>query len=270
MALEIDYQGKAVAVVGGTSGINQGIALGFADLGARIAVMSRKQDKVDATVDLLEDRGASAFGVAADVRDFDAVAAFFEQAQAALGELDVLVSGAAGNFPAMVNGMSANAFKSVVDIDLLGTFNVMRAAWPHLRKPGASVINISAPQAFVPMQAQAHVCAAKAGVDMMTRCLAMEWGGDGIRVNSIVPGPIRGTEGMDRLAPSDAHRARVNAAVPLGRMGEKSDIANCAVFLGSDLASYISGVVLPVDGGWSTAGVGGMSDTLAQLAQAPR
>lgn len=270
MALEIDYQGRTVAVVGGTSGINQGIALGFAELGARVAVASRKQDKVDATVGLLEEKGIGAFGAVADVRDFDAVGAFFEQAHAALGEFDVLVSGAAGNFPAMVNGMSANAFKSVVDIDLVGTFNVLRTAYPYLRKPGASVINISAPQAFVPMQAQAHVCAAKAGVDMVTRCLAMEWGGDGIRVNSIVPGPIRGTEGMDRLAPSDAHRERVNAAVPLGRMGEKSDIANCAAFLGSELAAYISGVVLPVDGGWSTAGVGGLSDTLAQLARTPR
>jgi NAD(P)-dependent dehydrogenase (short-subunit alcohol dehydrogenase family) len=270
MALEIDYHGKTVAVVGGTSGINQGIALGFAELGAQIAVASRRQEKVDATVALLEAEGVTAFGAAADVRDYDAVVAFFAQAQAELGEIDVLVSGAAGNFPALVNGMTANAFRTVVDIDLNGTFNVLRAAYPHLAKPGASVINISAPQSFVPMQAQAHVCAAKAGVDMMTRCLAMEWGAAGIRVNSIVPGPIRGTEGMERLAPTDALRARVNAAVPLGRMGEKQDIANCAAFLGSDLASYISGVVLPVDGGWSTAGVGGMSETLAELAQMPR
>jgi len=216
------------------------------------------------------DQQVGEVGACADVRDFDAVERFFGQAHAALGEIDVLVSGAAGNFPAMVNGMSANAFKTVVDIDLNGTFNVTRAAYPFLKKPGASVINISAPQAFVPMQAQAHVCAAKAGVDMMTRCLAMEWGGDGIRVNSIVPGPIDGTEGMARLAPTEELRQRVNSAVPLGRMGQKQDIARCAAFLASDLASYISGIVLPVDGGWSTAGVGGMSDTLAQIAQLPR
>jgi len=269
VALVIDYRDKNVVVIGGTSGINQGIALGFAALGARVAVASRKQDKVDATVGLLEAEGATAFGGVADVRDFDAVEKFFRQAHAALGDIDVLVSGAAGNFPAMANGMSANAFKTVVDIDLNGTFNVMRAGWPHLRKPGASVINISAPQAFVAMQAQAHVCAAKAGVDMVTRCLALEWGKDGIRVNSIVPGPISGTEGMERLAPTDALRARVRAAVPLGRMGQRQDIADCAAFLGSDLAGYISGVVLPVDGGWSTAGVGGMADTLAELARAP-
>ena len=270
MPLAIDFQGSNVAVVGGTSGINQGIALGFAALGARVAVASRRQEKVERTLKLIESAGAEAFGGVADVRDFDAVGRFFEEAHATFGEFDVLVSGAAGNFPALVNGMSANAFRSVVDIDLVGTFNVMRAAYPFLRKPGASVINISAPQAFVPMQAQAHVCAAKAGVDMITRCLALEWGGDGIRVNSIVPGPIRGTEGMDRLAPTDAHRERVARTVPLGRMGESDDIARAAAFLASDLASYVSGIVMPVDGGWSTAGVGGLGDTLAQIAGAAR
>ena len=270
MTLEIDFTGKNVAVIGGTSGINQGIALGFARLGASVAVASRKPEKVEATAKLIEAEGAVGFGGVADVRDFDAISEFFARAQAALGEFDVLVSGAAGNFPALVNAMSANAFRTVVDIDLNGTFNVLRAAYPCLKKPGASVINISAPQAFVPMMAQAHVCAAKAGVDMITRCLAMEWGADGIRVNSIVPGPIQGTEGMDRLAPTDAHRADVIASVPLQRMGEKEDIARAAAFLGSDLAGYISGIVMPVDGGWSTAGVAGLSDTLAAIARPGR
>ena len=108
MALEIDFHGKNVVVVGGTSGINQGIALGFAELGANIGVASRKQEKVDATLALIEAAGVTGFGACADVRDFDTVSRFFERAQAALGDIDVLVSGAAGNFPAMVNGMSAN------------------------------------------------------------------------------------------------------------------------------------------------------------------
>ena len=113
----------------------------------------------------------------------------------------MLVSGAAGNFVAAVNAQSSNGFRAVVDIDLIGTFNVMRAAYPHLTKPGAAVINISAPQSFIPMRYQASACAAKAGVDQLTRVLALEWGGDGIRVNSISPGPIAGTEGMRKLAP---------------------------------------------------------------------
>jgi NAD(P)-dependent dehydrogenase (short-subunit alcohol dehydrogenase family) len=97
---------------------------------------------------------------------------------------------------------------------LLGSYQVLRAAHPLLRRPGAVVINVSAPQASLPMGLQAHVCGAKAGVDMLTRVLAIEWGGDGIRVNSVVPGPIEGTEGMARLAPTQQARETVRATVP--------------------------------------------------------
>jgi NAD(P)-dependent dehydrogenase (short-subunit alcohol dehydrogenase family) len=182
------------------------------------------------------------------------VADALAQAHTRFGPIDVLVSGAAGNFLAPALGMSANGFKTVVDIDLLGSFNVLRAAHEFLRKPGASVISISASQAFVPTPYQAHVCAAKAGVDMLTRTLAMEWGGDGIRVNSIVPGPIEGTEGIRRLAPNDAERARITERVPLGRYGSLDDIAGIAMVLSSSLGAYITGVVLPVDGGISLTG----------------
>ena len=166
--------------------------------------------------------GGAAEGYSADVRDAAAVADALKQAHARFGPIDVLVSGAAGNFLAPALGMSANGFKTVVDIDLLGSFNVLRGAHEFLRKPGASVISISASQAFVPTPYQAHVCAAKAGVDMLTHVLAMEWGGDGIRVNSIVPGPIEGTEGIRRLAPNDEERARMTdarAAAPLRQPG---------------------------------------------------
>jgi NAD(P)-dependent dehydrogenase (short-subunit alcohol dehydrogenase family) len=154
-----------------------------------------------------------------------------------------------------------------VEIDLLGTFHVMKASFPHLRKPGASVINISAPQAFLPMEAQAHVCSAKAGVDMITRTLALEWGGDGVRINSIVPGPIDGTEGMARLVPNESLRQRVIESVPLGRMGSPEDIGHACLFLGSDMSSYISGAILPVDGAWSQRACGDMSSFLGSLAR---
>jgi len=170
------------------------------------------------------------------------------------GPIDVLISGAAGNFPAAAMSLSPNGFKSVVDIDLLGTFHVMRAAWPHLVKPGASAISISAPQAIVPMAMQVHVCAAKAGVDMITRTLALEWGAAGVRINSVIPGPIDGTEGMARLAPNEAARQGVIAAVPMRRMGTPRDVADACLFLASDAAHYITGAVLPVDGGWAVAG----------------
>ncbi len=265
MTLELDFSRKTVVVIGGTSGINRGVAECFAAHGARVAVASRSPAKVDETVAALAGLGAESTGFAADVRDYDALTNGIHDVHARWGEFDVVVSGAAGNFPALSQSLSVNGFKSVVDIDLRGTFHVMKAIFPSLKKPGACVINISAPQAFIPMQAQIHVCAAKAGVDMITRTLALEWGGHGIRVNSIVPGPIDGTEGMARLAPDPQTRAHTAAGVPLGRLGTPADIGMACLFLGSDLAGYISGVVLPVDGGWAQNNCGGMSDHLARL-----
>ena len=180
----------------------------------------------------------------------DALSAFAQQQ----GTIDVLISGAAGNFPAAAASLSPNGFKSVVDIDLLGTFNVMRAAFEHLTKPGASVISLSAPQAIIPMALQVHVCAAKAGVDMVTKTLALEWGPLGIRINSVIPGPIDGTEGMARLAPDAAARSAVVQSVPMRRMGTPQDVADACLFLASDAARYVTGAVLPVDGGWAVAG----------------
>ena len=267
MSLVIDFKGKVVVVVGGTSGINRGVAEQFAAQGAKVAVASRSQEKVDDTVSSLLELGAeAAIGVAFDVRDAEAVKNGLEHIHSAWGDIEVLISGAAGNFPALASRMSPNAFKSVIDIDLMGTFHVMNAAYPLLKKPGASVINISAPQAFLPMAAQSHVCSAKAGVDMITRTLSLEWGPDGIRINSIVPGPIDETEGMDRLAPTKELRDMTVKSVPMKRLGYKKDIANACMFLGSDLSTYVSGVVLPVDGAWSQGGCGGIGQFLADFA----
>ena len=265
MSLTIDFSNKTVVVIGGTNGINRGVAELFAQHGARIAVASRSEDKVRETVTRLKTLGAEAIGFSADVRDLAAIEGGLAKVHKAFGHFDVLVSGAAGNFPATVNGMSANAFRSVLEIDLLGTFHVMKASFSFLNRPGASVINISAPQAFLPMEAQAHVCSAKAGVDMITRTLALEWGCEGVRINSIVPGPIDGSGGMARLAPNESARKRVLESVPLGRLGTPEDIGNACLFLGSNLSSYISGTILRVDGAWSQGGCGDLSSYLGSL-----
>ena len=264
---QFDYRGKTVFVAGGTGGINLGIAQGFAKAGATLAVISRSQNKVDTAIETLKQYGGRVIGFSADVRDVDRLKVVFEQTHRELGPIDVLVSGAAGNFPAAANEMSGNAFKVVVDIDLLGTFNVLRYSYAYLRKPGASIINISAPQAFIPMEMQAHVCAAKAGVDMITRTTVIEWGPEGVRVNSLVPGPIEGTEGMKRLAPPGSAGAKlVVDSVPLKRQGTVVDMANAALFIASDLASYINGAILPVDGGWGLGGAGQLGQSLATMA----
>lgn len=247
-----DFRGKNVFVFGGTSGINLGIAHGFARVGAHLSVASRNPDKVEAARAALS-HTHPALGFALDVRDWDAVKAAVDAHVAERGSIDILISGAAGNFPAPATAISSKGFRTVTDIDTLGTFNVMRASYDALTKPGASIISISAAQAWIAMPLQVHVCAAKAGVDMITRCLAMEWGREGIRINSVAPGPIEGTEGMDRLAPTPEAKARAAASVPMGRMGTIDEIADACLFLSSDAARYITGAVIPVDGG-STAG----------------
>ena len=262
-----DFSNKTVIVAGGTSGINLGVAKNFADAGANVGVIGRSQEKIDDAIKLLEKSGNSVLGYSADVRDYAKVSEAFEYFSQELGKFDVLVSGAAGNFPARAMDMSPNGFAAVVNIDLLGTYHVLRAAHSYLSKPGASVINISAPQSFVPMILQSHVCAAKAGVDMLTRTLAMEWGDEGIRVNSIVPGPIEETEGMRRLAPTEQLMDEVVQSVPLKRAGRANDIGNAAMFLSSTMADYITGAIIPVDGGWSLSGVSGLMDSLDQSAR---
>lgn len=259
-----NFNQKNILVVGGTSGINRGVAESFARAGANVAVISRSQEKVDDTVKTLRALGSKKVaGRAVDVRDAENLKNKITELTEEIGRWHVVVSGAAGNFPALATGMSANAFKTVVDIDLLGTFHVMQSVYPYLQKPGASIINISAPQSSVAMTAQAHVCAAKAGVDMITKTLCIEWGAEGIRINSIIPGPIDGTEGMKRLAPNDIARDAVKQSVPLKRMGSIEDIANACLFLSSDYARYITGAIIPVDGGWMVSGAGFMNSILA-------
>lgn len=265
MSTAFDFSGKNVFVAGGTSGINLGIAHAFARAGAKLTVASRSQDKVSAAVDALKAHGRDVAGHALDVRDYAAVESAFKATQERFGSIDVLISGAAGNFPAPALGISPNGFKSVVDIDLMGSFHVVRAAFPYLTKPGASIVNISAPQAFLPMEFQMHVCAAKAGVDMITRVAALEWGPAGVRVNSVVPGPIENTEGMRRLAPTDAAIQLAIDSVPIKCLGNVDDIANACLWLSSPMARYVSGVILPVDGGWSLGGAQSLGKGLSEL-----
>jgi NAD(P)-dependent dehydrogenase (short-subunit alcohol dehydrogenase family) len=252
-----------VLVGGGTSGINLAIALAYARAGSRVAVLSRSQDKVDAAIEQLSALGPEARGYAADVRDYAAVDHAVADTAAAWGPLDVVISGAAGNFVAPAGELSSNGFRAVMDIDLLGTFHVARASWPHLRKPGASLISITASQAWLPTPGQAHVGAAKAGVDQLTRTLAIEWGAAGVRVNAVAPGPIADTEGMRRLAPTPEALEAWTRAVPLGRMGQLQDVCDAVLWLTSPQASYVTGVVLSVDGGLALGGSSAMAAAMS-------
>jgi NAD(P)-dependent dehydrogenase (short-subunit alcohol dehydrogenase family) len=263
------FAGKTVFITGGGSGINLGIARCFAALGANLGLCGRTSTRLDAAAKKLENLGAEVVTAVADVRSYSALDRALDKTADRLGPVDCLVCGAAGNFPCPAEAMSANGFKSVVDIDLLGSFNSCRAAFDQLKATRGSIVFVSAGQAWMPYAAQAHVGAAKAGVDHLMRHLALEWGRYGIRANSVAPGPIEGTEGMRRLAGDDeaVHR-QLRAAIPLGRYGTVEDIGQAAVFLASPLASYVTGTVLVVDGGQNLPGSGVFTHVIMQAMSA--
>jgi 2,4-dienoyl-CoA reductase [(3E)-enoyl-CoA-producing], peroxisomal len=241
-------KGRAALVTGGGTGICRGIALALASVGCDVAIASRSQEHLEPTARDIEQRGVRSLAVAGDVRKPDEVDTVLRSTADTFGRLDILVNGAAGNFMCPADRLSPNGFGTVVDIDLKGTFNVSRAAYPLLKQRGGAILNISATLQLLGTVGQAHASAAKAGVDALTRTLAAEWGPSGIRVNGLAPGPVDGTEGVRRLT-SDASRKMIEEHCPLGRMATIEEVAAAAVFLCSDAAAFITGVTLVIDGG---------------------
>lgn len=246
-------QGKTAYISGGTSGINLGIAVSLARHGANIAIIGRDLEKAERAADTIRS-AAPAVKVlcfSADVRDYDAIEDTMKQACEQLGQLDIVIAGAAGNFFAPAISISPKGFKTVVDIDLMGTFHVFRAGFDYCNKTSASFIAITAPQAVNATPLQAHVCAAKAGVNALLKTLAMEWGPAGIRVNGIAPGLTGDTEGLKRLFATDPEGGqKMIDALPIRRLGSVDDIGAAAIYLSSPLGAYVNGTILDVDGGY--------------------
>jgi peroxisomal 2,4-dienoyl-CoA reductase len=245
--------GRVALVTGGGTGITNGVARALAVAGARVVLVSRKMEHLEPAAEFIRGQGGDALPFAADVRSFEDVERAVAATVAHYGKLDIVVNGAAGNFLCPAEELSANGFGTVVDIDLKGTFNVCRAAFAELKKGGGSILNISATLQLLGTPLQLHASAAKAGVDALTRNLAVEWGGHGIRTNAIAPGPIEDTEGIKRLLPEPL-KEKLRKRIPVGRFGRVADVANCAVFLCSDAASFVNGAVIVIDGGhWLNA-----------------
>jgi len=246
--------GRVALVSGGGTGICRGIARAFLAHGAKVCITSRKQDVLDATArELAAETGGEVLAVAADVREPDQVGAAVARTLKRFGRLDTLVNGAAGNFLSPTAALSPKGFRTVIEIDLLGSFHCAKAAFEALQKSGdGCILNISATLQYHGTPLQVHASAAKAGVDAMTRNLAVEWGQFKIRCNAIAPGPIGDTEGMRRLAPGSV-AAQMMRGIPLGRFGRVEEIADMAVYLASPAASYITGAIFVVDGGHCVA-----------------
>ena len=241
-------KGKVAFITGGGSGINFGVARALAAHGAAIGMMGRREQVLEDACKQISTFGVKTFYKSGDVRNPEACEAALEACVDELGRIDILVNGAAGNFLCPPELLSANGFKTVIDIDLNGTFNMCRYAYKHLKSSHGLIINISATLHYVGTLFQSHVSAAKAGIDALTMNLAAEWGPEGIRVCGIAPGPIGDTEGMRRLAPGEAGE-QIKKSIPLRRFGVTDDIGLAAVFLASSAAAYITGETLVVDGG---------------------
>ncbi len=247
------FANRVAFVTGGGTGITGGVARALAAHGASVALVSRKMENLAPAAERIESTGGKAVAVVADVRDASQVENALTQTRERFGRIDIVVNGAAGNFLCKAEELSPNGFGTVVDIDLKGTFNVCRAAFDDLKKSGGVILNISATLQYLGTPMQVHASAAKAGVDALTKNLAVEWGRYGVRTNAIAPGPVGDTEGVKRLVP-DEIKERVIRRIPLGRMGEIADVTNTAVFLCSDAARYINGAIIVVDGGqWLAA-----------------
>ena len=253
--------GKVALVTGGGTGIGFGIARCLASAGADVAIASRKPDHLEAAVEKLSQLGTKVTAVETNVRDREAVERMVQETVTQLGRVDILVNNAAGNFYAPSATLSPNAWKAVVETDLYGTFYCCQAVHPVMQEQGfGRIVSISMTLHYRGWPLMAHATAAKAGVDALTRTLALEWAPDGITVNAIAPGPVP-TEGvLKAFTPPNADAPDMFALeakakeIPLGRWGEPDDIGQMAVYLASPAGNWITGSIFVVDGGSWLAG----------------
>lgn len=246
------FEDKVVLITGGGTGIGRQLALDFGELGAFVVILARRTDPLAETIAEIEAAGGQGtYYDEFDIRDEDrideVVAEIFEEH----GRVDVLVNNAGGNFVGPAMAMSPNGWRAIIDINLNGTFLMSRAVgqrWLARNFPGR-IINMSATNASNGSPLMAHSGASKAGINSMTETLAVEWGGSGITVNAVLPGPVR-TEGSDERLWTDPDTVeKLASRIPLGRFASPADISPLVQFLASDAAAYITGSLITIDGG---------------------
>ena len=259
-------EGRSALVTGGGSGIGLGIAGCLGAAGARVAIASRSLEKLEASAERLRAAGIETLALEANVREPDSIRNAVLATAEGFGSVDILVNNAAGNFYAPSESLSPNGWRAVVETDLYGTFFSSQAVFPFMRDAGyGRIVSISMTLHYRGWPQMAHACAAKAGVDALTRTLALEWAEHGITVNAVAPGPIP-TEGVrkaftppndeapDPFAVQRATEEFAKEAIPLGRMGDPEDIGNMVTYLVSPAADWVTGAIFVVDGGGSLKG----------------
>jgi peroxisomal 2,4-dienoyl-CoA reductase len=243
------FNGKVLFCTGGGSGIGKGMVRAMMRHGADAVILGRSAERLEkAAAELTKETGRQCLTTPADVRKPEQVRAAVAKAIEKFGRIDFVINAAAGNFLAPISGLSENGFKTVIDIDVLGTYNTIKATLPHVRQTKGAYIHVSTSMHWRATVYQVHVSAAKAAIDATSNVLAVEEGPHGVRSNILTPGPIGDTEGVDRLTAAASYKQE--DLIPLGRMGTVAECGSAAVFLFSDTASWISGQNLLIDGGW--------------------
>jgi len=244
----IDFQGKHVLVVGGTSGIGRGIAIHFAQNGAQVAAVSYQPEPVKAVFNEIQALGAGSLEIVCDVTEPDQVQSMFHTITQSWGKLDVVVNSQGTHHKKASAEVDDALFAQVLDVNLNSVFSICREAYPLLKKASGTIINIASMASFLGLRDAAAYTASKGGVAQLTKALAVDWAKDGIRCNAIAPGWIV-TPLSQAALENPEYREPIIKRIPLGRLGMIEDVSGIALFLASHLAQYVTGAVIPVDGG---------------------
>ncbi len=253
-------KGKTIVVTGGGTGLGKSMSTYFSQLAANVVITSRKIDRLEKTAEEISGlTGGKVLAVACDVRDEDQVASLLEKSLKEFGTVTSLLNNAAGNFISPTERLSSKAFGVIIDIVLKGTINTTLTFGKHWikQKQAANIVNIVTTYATTGSAYVVPSACAKAGVQAMTRSLAVEWAKYGIRFNGIAPGPFPTKGAWDRLLPEPLKaKISMEKRIPLGRTGEHQELANLAAYLMSDFAAYMNGEIVTIDGGEWLKGAG--------------
>ena len=253
--LRLDLNGKVAVVVGGTSGIGLAIAKGMAEAGADVVPTSRRADQVDAAASEIEARGKRSIRLSSDVSDRVSLQKVLDESVKAFGKVDVLVNSAGRTKRGPTLDFSEEDWNDILDTNLTGTLRAAQVFGRHMLERGSgSIINIASLSTFVALYEVAAYSASKAAVASLTKSLAIEWSQRGVRVNAIAPGVFR-TPLNEKLLDETERGREFLLRTPMKRFGKVDELAGAAIFLASDAASFVSGEILTVDGGFLASGV---------------